>query len=65
MTLQQGVGEPEYISQKMRLPAMSHFFYFLASWCNAGHFFVSKVAPVTCPQSITGERQCTIVQQAG
>jgi hypothetical protein len=64
MTFPQGVGEPEYISQKMRLPVMSHFFYFRASWCNASHFFVSKVAPVTCPQSITGERQCTIVQQA-
>jgi len=48
----------------MRLPAMSHFFYFFTSWCNAGHFFVSKVTPVTCPQSITGMRQCTIVQQA-
>jgi len=64
MTFPQDVGEAEYISRKMRLPAMSHFFYFFTSWCNAGHFFVSKVTPVTCPQSITGIRQCTIVQQA-
>jgi len=48
----------------MRLPVMSHFFYFFAGWCNASHFFASKVAPVTRPQSITGERQCTVVQQA-
>jgi hypothetical protein len=65
MTFPKGVGEPEYISQKMGLPAMSRFFYLFASRCNAGHFFVSKVVPVTCPQSITGKRQCTIVQQAG
>jgi hypothetical protein len=64
MTFPQGVGEPEYIGQKIALPAMSHFFYFFASWCNASHFFLPKVAPVTCPRSTTDKRQCTIVQQA-